>query len=81
MWFMMIGLGFLAMKLGEVGPGAQWSWWIVLTPFALAAAWWSFADSMGITKAREMRKMDDKQAARRQKAMEDLGLGVKKRKS
>ncbi len=51
-----------------------------LHPFALAAAWWSFSDAMGLTQAREMRKMDARQAARRQKAVDDLGLGSRRKK-
>ena len=74
MAFMLIGLVLLAMKLLEMGPGANWSWWIVLAPFGLAAAWWSFADSMGFTQARAMRKMDERKAERRDKAMRDLGM-------
>ena len=80
MWFLIVGVVLLGMKLAEVGPGAEWSWWIVLAPFALAAAWWSFSDAMGLTQAREMRKMDARQAARRQKAVDDLGLGSRRKK-
>jgi small Trp-rich protein len=79
MAFVLIGLALLAMKLLEVGPGAGWSWWIVLTPFGLAVAWWSFSDSMGFTQARAMRKMDERTAERRAKAMRDLGLDPKQR--
>ncbi len=77
MAFLLIGLALLAMKLLELGPGANWSWWIVLTPFALAVLWWHFADSMGFTQARAMRKMDEKKVARRDKAMRDLGIEPK----
>jgi small Trp-rich protein len=74
MAFLLIGLALLAMKVFELGPGATWSWWIVLAPFGLAVAWWSFADSMGFTQARAMRQMDERKAARRDKAMRDLGM-------
>lgn len=73
MAFVLLGLVFLAMKVLEVGPGAGWPWWGVLAPFAAAVAWWSFADSMGLTQRRAMRKIDDKQAKRRADAMAALG--------
>jgi small Trp-rich protein len=78
MAFVLIGLALLAMKLLELGPGADWSWWVVLTPFALAIVWWSLADSLGFTQARAMRKMDERTAARRAKAMHDLGMDPKR---
>ncbi|MDO5652817.1 MAG: TIGR04438 family Trp-rich protein [Brachymonas sp.] len=58
MYLLGLGLVFLAMKLLEFGPVANWSWFIVLAPFALAAAWWAFADASGYTKRKEMEKMD-----------------------
>ena len=54
---MVVNAGFEALS-GEKGV-AEWSWWIVLTPFALAAAWWQWADWSGYTKRKEMEKMDD----------------------
>jgi small Trp-rich protein len=78
MWFMLIGLLLLAMKLGDFGPGASWSWVYVLAPFALAIAWWSFADKFGLTQARAMRKMDDRRAERRTRAMEALGIDARR---
>ena len=52
MWFLALGLVGLVLKYLEIGPVAQLSWWIVLTPFALAAAWWAYADWSGYTKRR-----------------------------
>ncbi len=78
MWFMLVGLVLLAMKLGEFGPGANWSWLWVLTPFALAILWWSFADGFGLTQAKAMRKMDDRRAERRTRAMEALGIDARR---
>lgn len=74
MWFLLIGLALLAMKLGDFGPGANWSWLVVLAPFGLAIAWWGFADSTGLTKRREIKKMDDRKAERRGKSLEALGI-------
>jgi small Trp-rich protein len=74
MFFIVIGVLLIALKLGEIGPVAAWAWWVVLLPFGAAAAWWAFADSSGLTKKREMDKLEDKKVERRRKAMEALGI-------
>ena len=76
MAFLLAGLAFLAMKWFEVGPVADWPWWVVLTPFVLAVLWWHFADSIGLTQKREIRRMEARAQARRQKAVQDLGMGA-----
>ena len=82
MWFLLVGVAFLALKLIGVAPVAAWSWLIILAPFAFAAAWWAYADASGWTQRRVMRQLDDKKAARRDKQMEALGQGdpTKKRR-
>ena len=75
MWFVLVGVALLALKLIGVMPVAAWSWWIVLAPFAGAAAWWTYSDATGVTQRRAMKQMDDKKAARRDKQMEALGQG------
>jgi len=72
MWFVILGVALAGMKLAEFGPVATWSWFIVLAPFALAVAWWGFADSVGLTQRRAMKKMDDRVAERRNKALEAM---------
>ena len=67
MYFLLIGLLFLILKLAAVAPVQSWPWWAVLAPFALAAAWWTFADATGYYKRREMRKMEEKAALRRER--------------
>ena len=75
MWFVLAGVALLALKLIDVTPVAAWSWWIILSPFALAAAWWAYADATGFTQRKAMKQMDEKKAARRDKQMEALGQG------
>lgn len=75
-----VGVLLLLAKLAEFGPTGHWSWWIVLAPFAIAAAWWQFADSTGLTMKREMDKMEKRKADRRDKAMEALGLNTRRTK-
>ena len=75
-----VGVLLLLAKLAEVGPTSHWSWWIVLAPFAVAAAWWQFADSSGLTMKREMDKMEKRKVDRRDKAMEALGMDTRRSK-
>jgi small Trp-rich protein len=74
MFFIVIGVLLIALKLAAIGPVAGWAWWIVLAPFGCAAAWWAFADSSGLTKKREMDKLEEKKVERRRKAMDALGI-------
>ena len=66
MWFLGLGLLGIALKLLEVGVVATWSWWVVLSPFALAVAWWAWADASGYTK----RRVIEKENARRQERID-----------
>jgi small Trp-rich protein len=74
MLFIVIGLLLIGLKFADVAPVATMSWWWVLAPFALAAAWWAYADGSGLTKRREMDKLEDKKKERRRKAMDALGI-------
>jgi small Trp-rich protein len=75
MAFLILGLVLVAMKWAEFGPVGQWSWWAVLVPFGLATLWWAFADSIGLTQRRAMRKMEETKAERRTRNLVALGLG------
>lgn len=78
MAFLILGILMLAMKLAEFGPVANWSWWIVLAPFALAAMWWAFVDATGMTQRRAMDKMERVKAERRNRNLEALGMGARR---
>ena len=78
MGFLLIGLALLALKLAEIGPVANWSWLWILLPFAMAVLWWAFSDSIGLTRQREMRKMDERKAERRNRALEALGIDTRR---
>ena len=80
MYLVVLGVCLLAMKLAGLGPVVGWPWWGVLAPFAAAVLWWWYADSSGLTKRREMDKMDARKADRRRKNLEALGLDTKKRR-
>ena len=73
---LIVGVLLLVMKLAEFGPGADLSWWWVLAPFAVAAFWWAFADSSGLTQRRAIEKMEQRKQQRRERDMKALGLDV-----
>ena len=80
MYLLLIGLVGLVLKYLEIGPVAALSWWVLLIPFALAVAWWAWADSTGYTKKKEMNKMDLRKQERIAKQREAMGMLPKKRK-
>jgi len=80
MYFLGLGLILLLLKYLEIGVVATWSWYVIGVPFALAAAWWSWADSSGYTKRRAMAKMEKRRLARIERQKEALGLGIRKRR-
>ncbi len=80
MYLVVLGVALLIMKLAEIGPIGEWSYWAVLWPFAGAVAWWTFADKSGWTKRREMDKMEERKKLRRQTNLEALGMDEKGRR-
>ena len=74
MLFLGVGIVLLALKYLEIGPVAAWSWWVVLAPFGLAVAWWSWADWSGYTKKSAVKRENDKRQARIDKSREAMGL-------
>lgn len=80
MYFVLLGVLFLVLKLASVSPVHGWPWWAVLLPFGLAAAWWAFADATGYSKRREMRKLDEKAASRRERNLNALKPESKSRR-
>ena len=80
MYFLGLGVILLLMKYLEFGPVATWSWWVVLTPFALAVAWWTWADWSGYTKRKAVEKENAKKKARIDKNKESLGIKTTKRR-
>jgi len=79
MYLVLLGVILLLLKLFELGPVGDWSWFIVLAPFAGAALWWAWADASGYNKRRAMEEMEARKAARRQRNMDAIGTGRKRR--
>lgn len=86
MAFVLLGVLLIALRLGgwvQFHQDEFWAWAIVLSPFGLAAVWWWFADSSGLTQKKAMDALDAKKAARREQLMEGLGQarpGAKKKR-
>jgi small Trp-rich protein len=80
MWFLVLGLVLLVMKWQEMGPVAAWDWWWVLSPFALAVAWWAWADSTGYTKRKVVERENQRKAARIERQREKLGMLPRRKK-
>ncbi len=80
MYLLGLGLILLVLKFIEFDPVAQWSWWLVLTPFALAAVWWTWADATGYTKRKAMEQDDKRRDERRTRTKEALDANFSKRR-
>jgi small Trp-rich protein len=78
MYLLGIGIILLLLKYLEIGPVATWTWWVVLAPFALAVAWWTWADWSGYTKRKAVEREDARRQARIDKNREQLGLGSRR---
>ena len=73
MWFVVIGVALLGLKLAAIGPMALLSWWWVPVPFVAALLWWQLADQLGWTlRAAERR---DKQQHQRRRAARAQAMG------
>jgi small Trp-rich protein len=79
MYFLFLGLVLMVLKYLEFGFVASMSWWWVLLPFALALAWWEWADSTGYTKRKVMEKMDQKKQDRLERQNAAMGIKPKRR--
>lgn len=80
MYLLGLGIALLLMKYLEYGPVAAWSWWVVLSPFAAAVAWWAWADASGYTKRKVSEREDQRKQERIEKNREALGLGTRKKR-
>ncbi len=86
MFFVVVGVILILLNLLGIGPVGEWTWtlggdlWKFALPFVFAVAWWTWADSSGLSKRREMERMDEKKEARREKNMDALGLNTRSRR-
>jgi len=80
MYLLGLGVVLLVLKYLAIGPVAAWSWWWVLSPFALAVAWWAWADSSGYTKRKAMEREDARRQARIDRNKDTIGTHSRKRR-
>ncbi len=73
MYFLGLGIVLLLLKWQEIGLVAEWSWWTVLAPFALAVVWWTWADWSGYTKRKAMERDDQRKQDRINRHLEAIG--------
>ncbi len=78
MYMLGLALVLTLLKYLEIGPVANWSWWWVLAPYGLTAAWWAWADASGYTKRKEVEKIERRKRARVDKHKEALGMGTRR---
>jgi small Trp-rich protein len=79
MYFLGLGLILMALKFFEIEPVAQLNWLWVLSPFALAVAWWAWADSFGYTQKKSMQREEARKQARIDRQREALAADRKPR--
>jgi len=72
MAFLVLALILLVLKLAGVEPVAQWNWWWVLSPLALAALWWLWSDLSGRTQRLAMQADAQRKADRRNESKKRL---------
>lgn len=80
MYFLGLGLVFLALKYLEIGPVATLAWWWVLSPFGLAVLWWTWADASGYTKKKAMQREQDRRQERIARHHDALGTSSKNKR-
>ncbi|RYF08405.1 MAG: TIGR04438 family Trp-rich protein [Comamonadaceae bacterium] len=78
MYALGLGLLLVLLKYLEFGPVATWSWWWVLSPFALASLWWAWADGSGYSKRKAIEKMEQRKRARIERQREAMGVRPRK---
>ena len=78
MYTLVLGILLILLKYLEVSPVVNWTWWWVLSPLAVTAAWWAWADASGYTKRKAMEKMDQRKQDRINRAKESMGRGERR---
>lgn len=80
MYLLGLGLILMALKYLQVDPVAAWEWWVVLSPFGLAIAWWWWADWSGYTKRKVMEREISRKQVRIDSNRQAMGLPPLKKK-
>lgn len=78
MYLLGLGLVTLLMKYLGISPVSEWSWWWVMSPFAMAVLWWAWADWSGYTRRHAMAIEDARRKARADKIARALRSTTKR---
>ena len=78
MYTLVLGILLILLKYLEVSPVVNWTWWWVLSPLAVTAAWWAWADASGYTKRKAMEKMDQRKQDHINRAKESMDRGERR---
>ncbi len=73
MYLLLCGLVLIGLKYLQIGPVADWAWWWVLSPLAVTAAWWAWADASGYSKRKAMEKMEQRKQDRINRQRQAMG--------
>jgi len=81
MYLLWIGVAFIILKVLEVGPFAELSWWWVVAPLGLAYIWFElFERRLGLDKKKAFDEMDKHKQKRIKQALEVSKSGRKARR-
>ncbi|PXW95543.1 small Trp-rich protein [Sphaerotilus hippei] len=75
MALIVIGMALLLLNLLGIEPVASWPWWMLVAPFGGALLWWQWSDMSGRTRRLQEDRFVQRRKARRQRAMDAMGLG------
>jgi small Trp-rich protein len=72
MYLLLLGVVLLVMKLAQLGPVADLSWWWVLAPFPMVPVWWAISDATGLTRMLVDAREERRRIARKRKHLHNL---------
>lgn len=73
MYLLIIGFLLVLLKFMDINPVANWSWWVVLSPFFIILFWWEVIER--VFKLREKREAAKLVAERKER--QDRLMGKK----
>lgn len=79
MLFLLVGIVGVILKFLGISPVAELTWWMILIPFGLTIAWWSWTDASGYNKNKQIKKMEERTKERLKKQQEALGMLKRRR--
>lgn len=79
MWILWLGCIILILKLLDIAPVAEWSWWWVSAPFILAWGWFELIEKrLGLDKKKAFDELEKAKQDRIKKGLERDRKGVRR---